>query len=388
MVGVSEEVKETEEYVRQFEGTGRASRAGARTSGRDSLMTVTSSGQSDRSGDTLRPSPPADLGTSHSASLSSLPPVLALSQHTEPRGDGTGAVYTKMRPVFHHTTASFNDGRRKSDFYSFSSSQGGFFKPGNGASEPRASEANCSYLQESCSDRVNQMERLTRPSPSHAPAISPVVRTRSPGDTEDEFHLSNSVTNLLSDRSEAASAQAQADEEVKEDNEEIEENDNDIGEKEGETGYVKFVRDNARTLDDISGYMRTKWAGCQLTKPRKEKKVLKKKKSVPQKSKKKGFSNEDIALAATILYSSRRVYNLLRNKKIVRLPHTRTVYKKLQHFQCAPGYSKQIFRLLEMKLSTLEEKNRVIAISFDEMHLEQKYSWSPLLRRLFGKHKV
>ena len=215
--GVSEEVKELEEYARQFEGTGRASRAGARTSGRDSVMTVTSSGQSDSSGDTLRPSPsftssPADLRTSYRAGLPSLPPVLSSSQHTELR-DGAGAVYTKMRPVFHHTT-SLNDGRRKSDYYSFSSSQGGFFKPGNGASEspaePRATEVNCSSLQQSCSvsDRINQMERLTRPAPSHAPAISPVVRTRTPGVTEDEFHLSKSVPNLLSDSTEQA---AQAD---------------------------------------------------------------------------------------------------------------------------------------------------------------------------------
>ena len=218
MSGVSEEVKELEEYARQFEGTGRASRAGTRISGRDSVMTVTSSGRSDSSGDTLRPSPsftssPADLRTSHRAGLPSLPPVLASSQHTELR-DGTGAVYTKMRPVFQHTASGLNDGRRKSDYYSFSSSQGGFFKPGlgNGTSdavsssaEPRTTEANCSTLQQSCSvsDRINQMERLTRP----APAIS-VVRTRTPGVTEDEFHLSKSVPNLLSDSTEAAGAQA------------------------------------------------------------------------------------------------------------------------------------------------------------------------------------
>ena len=202
--GVSEEVRELEEYARQFEGTGRASRAGGRGNGRDSVMTVTSSGQSDSSGDTLRPSPsltasPAELRTSYRAGLPSLPPVLAsTSQHTELR-DGAGSVYTKMRPVFHHT-GGLNDGRRRSDYYSFSSSQGGFFRPGvNGASEqssaePRATEANCSSLQQSCSvsDRINQMERLARPAPVT------VARTRTPG-VEDEFHLSKSVPNLLSE---------------------------------------------------------------------------------------------------------------------------------------------------------------------------------------------
>ena len=206
--GVTEEVKELEEYARQFEGTGRASRAGARTSGRDSVMTVTSSGRSDSSGDTLRPSPsftssPADLRTSYRAGLPSLPPVLASSQHNELR-DGAGAVYTKMRPVFHHN-GGLHDGRRKSDYYSFSSSQGGYFKPSNGASESHAeAQDSCSTLQQSCSvsDRINQMERLARPAPSHTPAS--VTRTRTPGATEDEFHLSKSVPNLLSENSEAA----------------------------------------------------------------------------------------------------------------------------------------------------------------------------------------
>ena len=208
-----------------------------------------------------------------------------------------------------------------------------------------------------------------------------VVRTRTPGVTGDEFHLSKSVPNLMSDGKEAAEAQAQEDD--------VEEEVEDVTEEDDTKCYVKLVRDDAKILEDVSAYMRTKWAGLAAhKKPGKEKIIVKKKKAQASKNKKKRFSNEDIALAATILYSSRRVYNLLRNKKILKLPHIRTVYRKLQHFQCPPGYSKQVFRLLEMKLSTLKEKDRVVGISFDEMHLEQKYSWSPLLRRLFGKHKV
>ena len=324
MAGVSEEVDEPEEYTGQFEGE-------ARISCRDSVMTETSSGRSDSLRDTLRPSPaftssPSDLRTSHLPSLSL---VLASSQHTEQR-DTNGTLYT------------------------------------NG---------------------------LTRPAP--ASAISLVRTTRTPRDAEDEFHLSKSVPNLLSDSTEATAAQAQAksDEVEIEDNVEAEEDDNDVGDKagkeDGEKVYVKLVRKDERRLDDLHGYMRTNWAGLAVNRPKKQKKVVKKKKALPQKIKgKKGFSNEDIALAATILYSSRRVYNLLRNKKILKLPHIRTVYKKLQHFQCEPGHNPQIFRLLEMRLASLKEKDRVLAVSFDEMHLEEKYSWSPLLRRLFTKHKV
>ena len=157
---------------------------------------------------------------------------------------------------------------------------------------------------------------------------------------------------------------------------------------EEDTRSVKIVRDSESRFKEVSGYMKEKWAGLRLSKSGTEKKIVKKKKYVPQKKEKKGYSHEDIALAATILYSSRRVYKLLKEKKILQLPSMRTVYRRLQHFNCHPGFNKQLFRLLEMKLATLKEKDRVLGISFDEMHLEQKYSWSPLLRRLFGKHKV
>ena len=204
--GMSEEVRELEEYARQFEGTGRASRAGGRGSGRDSVMTVTSSGQSDSSGDTLRPSPsftssPHPLTKEFRAGLPSLPLALP-SQNTELR-DGAGALYTKMRPVFH---TGLNDGRRKSDYFSFPSKYGAFYKsgPDNAASdavcpsaEPRIRDSSCG-VQQACSvsDRINQMERLARPAPGHAP--SSAARTKTPGD-EDEFLLSKSVPNLLSE---------------------------------------------------------------------------------------------------------------------------------------------------------------------------------------------
>ena len=352
MSSVSEELKELEEYARQFEANT------ARNSGRDSVMTVTSSGGSYSAGDTLRPSP---TFTSHRAGLPSLPPVLTSSQHTEQR-DGSQGEFFKL-----------GLGNGTSDSESISDS-----------AEPRNAKGNCSTLQQSfsISDRITQIERLAGP----GPAIS-VIRTRIPEVTEDEFRLSKSEPNLLSDSTEAAGAQGQADEAEVEDNMELKEDSKEVSE-EGKD-CKKLVREDGR-VDDVYDHIRTKWAGLvAVKKPGKEKKIVKKKKALPQKikRKKKGFTNEEISLAATILYSSRRVYNLLRNKRLIKLPCIRTVYKKLQHFHCEPGYNPQIFRLLELKLASLKEKDRVVGISFDEMHLEEKYSWSPLLRRLFGKHK-
>lgn len=239
---VNEEVKELEEYARQYEVTGRGSRGARATpaclSGRDSVMTITSSvvsgsvsGHSDSSGETLRPTP-SIASSSHSPIAASKIPELSESgvnyrpnlrsglpsvtptlvpANNELR-DGAGSVYTKMRPVFH---AGYNDGRRKSDFFSFSSNYGGFYKAGPGIEKadvrtsgdtpahsriPTDHAESCSTsLQQSCSvsDRINHMERLSRvpvTSPGHVPS-SPRGKTPS----EDDFHLSKSVPNLLSE---------------------------------------------------------------------------------------------------------------------------------------------------------------------------------------------
>ena len=196
----AEDGAELEEYARQYEGTGRGSRAGAaaaRGSGRDSVMTVTSgasvSGHSDSSADTLRPSP-APAPASGLPSLSATP-VAALHAHHELR-DGAGAVYTKMRPVFAASSASSADGRRNSDFYSFSAARGGYARAGAGS--PLSPDAQLTPHGGSVSQRIHQMESLSRgPGPAPAPCTRPRVTA------EDEFHISKSVPNLLQSENEA-----------------------------------------------------------------------------------------------------------------------------------------------------------------------------------------
>ena len=166
-----EEVRELEEYARQYEVTGRGGQRAARTtpaSGRDSVMTITSSvlsGHSDSSGDTLRP--PVSVSSSHSELTNSEPREEAVIQsHSQ--------VYTRMRPIFHQ---GYNDGRRKSDFYSFT-------RPAEN-SERSEEEARSLYPACSVSDRINQMEKLSRENTNPAP----------PGETD--YSLSKSVPNLL-----------------------------------------------------------------------------------------------------------------------------------------------------------------------------------------------
>ena len=211
---------ELEEYARQYEVTGRGCRAARATpasSGRESVMTVVSgqgresvvSGVSDSSSvDTLRPS--SHTGSSHSphlsqqqliskdeiisrSSVAGLPSITSMvSGNNHELRDRSGGVYTRMRPVFSSSSA-YNDGRRKSDFYSFSSSTGGYYRPSERPDNSRVEEE--TWVR-SVSDRIHQMEKLTAPQPSQLNSSS---AARHKATSEDDSHLSKSVPNLLSE---------------------------------------------------------------------------------------------------------------------------------------------------------------------------------------------
>ena len=142
---------------------------------------------------------------------------------------------------------------------------------------------------------------------------------------------------------------------------------------------------------DVSNKIKEHWASSQqntriITKP---KRMNLNKRTVKTKTRMKGrYSDEDICVATTILYGSKRTYNFLRNKKLLDLPSIRTVYRRLEKFTCPPGKSPQVLRLLEMKLKTLDEAERNVTLSCDEIYLEQKYSYCPRLRQGFGAVKV
>lgn len=200
---------ELEEYARQYEVTGRGSRGARATpaatcSGRESVATITSSCRdsvlSDSSADTLRPSVTSsplvekrdDSRGSHTAGA-----AMMVGQHNNELRD-RGSVYTKMRPVF-----NYNDGRRKSDFYSFSN--GGYYNQVDhrilsndegGLQSLQQSGSHAASVQEHCSvmDRIHQMEKLGS-SQNAAGNITPRHHTTN----QDDFHLSKSVPNLLSE---------------------------------------------------------------------------------------------------------------------------------------------------------------------------------------------
>ena len=152
---------------------------------------------------------------------------------------------------------------------------------------------------------------------------------------------------------------------------------------------MKFTRG----ASSLTTSLRTKWTetGSKKVNPSLRKiSTVSRKITKPEKPKpkRKVFTMEELELASSILHSSRRVYTLLRTRKVIHLPHPRTIYKHLQKFKCPPGLSLQVFRLFRLFLSELEPDDRICIILEDEMKLESRISWCPRLQRLFPAHKV
>ena len=156
-------------------------------------------------------------------------------------------------------------------------------------------------------------------------------------------------------------------------------------------GFVKLTLEKKKIeeiLLNVGSQIREDWASSK----QKTRNVMKPKKMNFNKGvvkKKKGrYSMEDICVATTLLYGSKRNYNYIRNSKLMDLPCIRLVYKRLEKFTCPPGKSPQVMRLLELKMKTLDKAECNVTISFDEIYLEQKFSYCPRLRQGFPAVKV
>ena len=88
----------------------------------------------------------------------------------------------------------------------------------------------------------------------------------------------------------------------------------------------------------------------------------------------RNYTEEEKILAIPILYSSKRCYNLLRRKKLLNLPHPRTIQKWVEAFRCSPGFSREIFGLLKMKLAELDDDCKDVSLCFDEIKLREGMS--------------
>ena len=84
----------------------------------------------------------------------------------------------------------------------------------------------------------------------------------------------------------------------------------------------------------------------------------------------------------SLFYNSRKAYSLL--SKLFALPLKRTLQRSLQNTNVMPGFNDAIFDALRMKVSTMHEEDRCVALVFDEMSLKTTLVYNHGLDKIEG----
>ena len=104
----------------------------------------------------------------------------------------------------------------------------------------------------------------------------------------------------------------------------------------------------------------------------------------------KMFYSKDELCSAIVLHSiSPRAYETLRRNSmtLTPLPHPSTLRRRIRGFVCAPGIQKELFNLLQLKLSAEDDASKQAVIVFDKMAVRECYEYCNRLKRTFGAHK-
>jgi len=87
----------------------------------------------------------------------------------------------------------------------------------------------------------------------------------------------------------------------------------------------------------------TKDVGCQAT----EKEI-------------KRYTNAEIQQACIMYYGGKSTYNYIRNQNLMKLPSKTTIAERTGHYQCQPGFQKDILKLLIFSWTAVELSVRYI----------------------------
>ena len=82
------------------------------------------------------------------------------------------------------------------------------------------------------------------------------------------------------------------------------------------------------------------------------------------------FSNEEIQNAVLLFNRSRKSYEFLKKKKLLKLPSSTTISQRTSFFQCQPGEVQyHLLEVLKKKLSHLPPWQRKVSLVFDEVRV-------------------
>ena len=106
--------------------------------------------------------------------------------------------------------------------------------------------------------------------------------------------------------------------------------------------------------------------------------------------KKKGpnYTDEEIRKGTLIMFKSLKTYNFLRKLyPDSRFPHPSTNRRHIKHFICKWGLSDEFFKLFSLKLANMQDQDKNISISFDEMDILPRTIYSERHKERLPKAK-
>ena len=94
------------------------------------------------------------------------------------------------------------------------------------------------------------------------------------------------------------------------------------------------------------------------------------------------YAVSDKMMALSIFYQSRKAYGIL--SKLFALPSKQTLQRSMQNTNVMPGFVDTIFDALKLKISALDDKDKYVALVFDEMTLKNDLIYNHGLDKIEG----
>ena len=94
------------------------------------------------------------------------------------------------------------------------------------------------------------------------------------------------------------------------------------------------------------------------------------------------YAITDKMMALSIFYQSRKAYKVL--SKLFALLSKQTLQRSMQNTHVMPGFTDAIFNALKLKVGTMNEKDRCVALVFDEMVLKSSLVYNHGLDKVEG----
>ena len=85
------------------------------------------------------------------------------------------------------------------------------------------------------------------------------------------------------------------------------------------------------------------------------------------------YSDEELMYCLALYYQGARAYRQLRKRFV--LPSPRVLRKRMLHIQTLPGFHDTILEVLGAQLKSAPQQDKMVVLSFDEIHLRKKVTY-------------